>query len=178
MSPRRPPAPVAKARGAVRAVWTQARLLIAFHRDPQRRRRQVPFLWQPKGASAGLRADPEDQEAFVHLKGAAEEDDVQLKLRQDRIIARRAAGKGWSGIEVTEHGVRVLVGETWIEIGHDGGVTRRSGDVTTFLEGDGAILRLGPDVEVIVAADGSSVSRRTGEQIQVLSDDGVLSKRK
>lgn len=162
----------------VRSIWTQARLLIAFHRDPARRRRKVPFLWRPKDASAGLRADPTDQEAFLHVEGAEAGNDVQVKLRSDRIIARRDEGRGWAGIEISDHGVRVLVGETWIEVGHDGGVTRRAEDVTTYLEGDGAIYRLGPDAEIIVAADGSSVSRRTPEHIQALTEDGVLSRRK
>jgi hypothetical protein len=64
------------ARAAVRVVWERAQMLIAFHRDPERRTRSAPFLWPPKGADAGLAADPADREAFVHLRGSDPTDDV------------------------------------------------------------------------------------------------------
>ena len=86
-------------------------MFIAFHRDPSRKKRETPYLWPPKDASAGLRPEVEDQETFVHMRGAEKADDVQLKLRAHAIIARRDPSRGWSGIEIDDHSVRVLVGD-------------------------------------------------------------------
>jgi hypothetical protein len=165
------------ARAAVRTVWERAQMLIAFHRDPERRMRAAPFLWPPKGAAAGLTADPADREAFVHLRGSDPADDVQLKLRPNAIVARREPGRGWSGVEIDEHSVRVLVGEVWIEVGVDGTVRREAaqGAHTTFLENDGSIVRLCENAEIFVSGDGARMTRRTDERIDVVTADGVLS---
>ena len=161
---------------AIRAIWDRVQLLIAFHRDPARKVRPEPFLWPPNGATAGLRGDAEDQETFVHLRGVDRSDDVQLKLRPDKIIARREVGKGWSGVEIDDGCVRVLVGDIWVEVGPDGSVTRRADDSTTYLEGDGAIIRLSEDAEILVSRDGRSITRRTAERIEGLTADGVVSR--
>ena len=152
-------------------------MLIAFYRDPKRRQRAVPFLWPPNGAAAGLKADPADREAFVHLRGTDPTNDVQLKLGPNAIVARREPGRGWSGIKIEDHTVRVLVSEVWIEIGPDGGVRRETvqGGKTTFVEGDGAIIQLSEDAEVFVSGSGERMTRRTKDRIDVVTADGVLS---
>ena len=160
-----------------RPVWDRAQMFIAFHRDPERKKRATPYLWPPKDASAGLRAETSDQETFVHLRGPDRADDVQLKLRQSAIIARREPGRGWSGIEVNDHSVRVLVGDVWIEIDPMGAVRREADDgaSTTFLEFDGSIIQLTEDAEVCVSGDGERITRRTAERLDVVTGDGIMS---
>lgn len=153
-------------------------MFIAFHRDPARQKRTEPYLWPPKDASAGLRAEVDDQETFVHLRGADRADDVQLKLRSNAIIARREPGRGWSGIEINGHSVRVLVGGVWVEIDPLGAVKREADDgaSTTFLEFDGSIIKLTEDAEVCVSADSAEITRRTAERLDVVTADGIMSK--
>ena len=164
-------------RNRTRSIWDRAQMFIAFHRDPARKKRAEPYLWPPKDATAGLRADACDQETFVHLRGAERADDVQLKLRASAIIARREPGQGWSGIEINDHRVRVLVGDVWIEIDAHGGVKRQAEDgaSTTFLEFDGSIIQMTEEAEVCVSADGGKITRRTAERLDVVTEDGILS---
>jgi hypothetical protein len=152
-------------------------MFIAFHRDPARKKRAEPYLWPPKDAAAGLRADACDQETFVHMRGAEKADDVQLKLRANAIIARREPGQGWSGVEINEYCVRVLVGDVWIEIDALGSVKREADDgaSTTFLEFDGSIIQMNEEAEVCVSADGGKISRRTAERLDVVTEDGIMS---
>ncbi len=161
-----------------RRIWKSAQLLIAFKRDRDRSTRAVPRLWPPKGGIAYLRGRSPDQETFIDVKGHSDEDSVQLKLRSDRIIARRNSNAGWSGVELDDGQVRVLVGDVWIEIGDDGGVTRRTADSTTYLEGDGSFIRVSDDLEVTVDADGRQMTRRTSEQFDGIFPDGVISRKK
>ena len=160
-----------------RPVWERAQMFIAFHRDPERKKRETPYLWPPKDACAGLREGITDQECFVHLRGSDRADDVQIKLRPNAIVARREPGCGWSGIEIDDYGVRVLVGEVWIEIDPLGGVTREAADgaSTTSLDWDGSILQLTEAAEVCVSADGERITRRTAERLDVVTGDGILS---
>lgn len=158
-------------------IWDRARLLIAFHRDPARKKRAEPYLWPPKDATARLRADASHQETFVHMRGAEKADDVQLKLRANAIIARREPGRGWSGIEINDHSVRILVGDVWVEIVQDGTIRREADNITgaTFLEGDGSIIQLTEDAEVCVSPDGGKITRRTSDRLDVVTEDGILS---
>jgi hypothetical protein len=160
-----------------RPIWERAQMFIAFHRDPERKKRRVPYLWPLKDASAGPRAETSDQETFVHLRGPDRADDVQLKLRPNAIIARREPGRGWSGIEINDHSVRVLVGDVWIEIDPMGAVKREADDgaSTTFLEFDGSIIQLTEDAEVCVSGNGERITRRTGERLDVVTGDGIMS---
>ena len=162
----------------VRAIWERAQLLIAFHRDPARKRRAAPYLWPPKGSSAGLRADTSEQETFVHMRGADRTDDVQLKLRQNAIIARREPGRGWSGIEINDRCVRVLVGDVWVEIDPLGAIKREASDgaSTIFLEFDGSIIKVTEEAEVRVSADNAEIARFTAERLDVVTADGITSR--
>ena len=103
-------------------------------------------------------------------------DDVQIKLRSDKIIARRAPGKGWAGVEIGDNLVRVLVEDIWIEIGPDGTVVREAADGTTYLEGDGSVIKVSEDVEILVSHDGSSITRRTADRLERLTADGIMSR--
>lgn len=172
--------PITKKKSRVRSIWDRAQLLIAFHRDPARKKRNEPYLWPPKGAVAGLRSDAADQETFVLMRGKDRADDVQLKLRSDRIIARRHVGteQTWTGVEITNQSVRVLVSDIWIRIDGDGMVTREDGDSTTYVEGDGAIVRLSDTSEIIVSPDGAEMIRQTSDRIDIFKPEGVLSKMK
>ena len=165
------------ARAPRRPLWERAQMFIAFHRDPERKKRETPYLWPPKDACAGLREGITDQECFVHLRGSDRADDVQIKLRPNTVIARREPGRGWSGVEITGHTVRVLVGDTWVEIDPMGTVTRRTADgaSTTFLEFDGSIIQLTEDAEVCVSPDGERITRRTADRLDVVTGDGVMS---
>ena len=102
---------------------------------------------------------------------------MQLKLRPNAIIARREPGRGWSGIEINDHSVRVLVGDVWIEIDPMGAVKREADDgaSTTFLEFDGSIIQLTEEAEVCVSGDGERITRRTAERLDVVTGDGIMS---
>lgn len=176
-----PGAPGTSAALRVRGLWDRARLVIAFHRERGEGRRRWPVIWQPRDATATLRPDPKDAEAFVQLRGAdGPEDDVQLKLHRDKIIARRPAGAGWAGVQIDPHKVAVLVNGLWIEIAHDGAVTRHAADGTTFLEGDGSIIRFSDDDQVCVevSADNAEISRRGPDKLDVIRRDGVISRKR
>ncbi|WP_141134399.1 hypothetical protein [Jannaschia aquimarina] len=151
-------------------------MLIAFHRDPARKKRAKPYLWPPKNGAAALHHDVRDQEVFVDLRGVDRADDVQLKLRSHAIVARRDPGQGWSGVEINDHQVRVLVDDIWIEIHADGTVVRETADSKTFLEGDGSIIKTSEDADVMVSADSSEITRRTPDRIDAVTADGILSK--
>ena len=162
----------------IRSIWDRAQMFIAFHRDPTRKKRAEPYLWPPKDAAAGLRTEVDEQETFVHMRGVEKADDVQLKLRANAIIARRDPGRGWSGIEIDDHRVRVLVGDVWIEIDPLGSVKRSTDDgaSTTFLEFDGSIIKTTEEAEVSVSADNAEIVRRTAERLDVVTADGIMSK--
>lgn len=162
----------------VRAVWNSAELLIAFHKNKNREKRDEPFLWRPKEAFARLLAKPEDQEAFVVLKGADDVEDVQIKLHPDKVVIRRDQLLGWSGIVIDEHTVRVKVDNVWVRIDNNGGVVVERDAETTYLEGDGSIIKINPEAEIIVSSDGRSMSRRSEGQIDAFTEDGFMSRKK
>jgi hypothetical protein len=162
----------------VRAVWKSAELLIAFHKNKKREKRAEPFLWRPKEAFARLLAEPEDQEAFVVLKGADDVEDVQIKLHPDKVVIRRDQPLGWSGIVIDEHTVRVKVDNIWVLIDNNGGVVVERDAETTYLEGDGSIIKINPEAEIMVSSDGRSMSRRTEAQIDAFTEDGFVSRKK
>ena len=162
----------------VHAVWKSAELLIAFHKNKKRERRDEPFLWRPKEAFARLLAKPEDQEAFVVLKGADDVEDVQIKLHPDKVVIRRDQPIGWSGIIIEEHAVRVMVDNVWIRIDHNGSVVVERDAETTYLEGDGSIIKINPEAEIMVSSDGRRMSRRTEDQIDAFTEDGFVSRKK
>jgi hypothetical protein len=162
----------------VRAVWKSAELLIAFHKNKKREKRAEPFLWRPKEAFARLLAEPEDQEAFVVLKGADDVEDVQIKLHPDKVVIRRDQPLGWSGIVIDEHNVRVKVDNVWVRIDHNGSVVVERDAETTYLEGDGSIIKINPEAEIMVSSDGRRMSRRTDSQIDAFTEDGFVSRKK
>jgi hypothetical protein len=162
----------------VRAVWKSAELLIAFHKNKKREKRDDPYLWRPKEAFARLLAKPEDQEAFVVLKGADGVEDVQIKLHPDKVVIRREQPLGWSGIIIDEHTVRVNVDNVWVRIDHNGSVVVERDAETTYLEGDGSIIKINPEAEIMVSSDGRRLSRRTEGQIDAFTEDGFVSRKK
>lgn len=171
--------PSVKGKTRVRQVWDRAQMLIAFHRDPNRKKRTEPYLWPPKGACAGLRADVTDQETFIRVRGTENADDVQIKLRPNAIIARRRdSSRGWQGVEITDHSVRVLVGDVWVEIDPLGTVKRWTNydATTTWLEFDGSIQRFTDDAEIYVSPDIDEVTRIKPERVDLLFPDHATSK--
>jgi len=161
----------------VRAVWKSAELLIAFHKNKHREKRDTPYLWSPKDAFARLLAAPEDQEAFIMLKGEADHADVQIKMHPDKLVIRRDQPLGWSGILIDEDTVRVKVDNIWIRIDATGRVVVEKDAETTYLEEDGEIIKISPDAEIIVSADGARMSRRTEAQIDAFTEDGFVSRK-
>lgn len=162
----------------VRAVLKSAELLIAFHKNKKREKRDEPFLWRPKEAFARLLAKPEDQEAVVVLKGVDDVEDVQIKLHPDKVVIRRDQSLGWSGIIIDEHMVRVKVDNVWVRIDHNGSVVVERDAETTYLEGDGSIIKINPEAEIMVSSDGRRMSRRTEDQIDAFTEDGFVSRKK
>ena len=89
---------------SVQAVWQSAELLIAFHKNKNKTKRDTPFFWRPKEAFARLLAKPEDQEAVIIMRAADDDGaDVQIKMHSDKIVIRRDRDLGWSGIIVDDH---------------------------------------------------------------------------
>ncbi|MEP2457420.1 MAG: hypothetical protein ABJP66_06630 [Hyphomicrobiales bacterium] len=162
----------------VRAVWKSAELMIAFHKNKKKERRDTPYIWRPKDAIARLLAKPEDQEAFIVLKAEDDAADVQIKLHQDKMVIRRDHVLGWSGVVIDERSIKVLVDDDWIRIDHDGSVKIERDAETTYLEGDGSIIRTSPDAEITVSSDGQTMSRRTGEQIDAFTPNGFISRKR
>ena len=164
----------------LKSAWKSAQLRIAFHRNKDGRRRQDPRLWNPENGVAGVTDDPKVKEAFLDVRGHGDAGDVQIKLHPDMIILRRDPGAiGWSGIQVDHHEVRVLVGDVWMIVKADGSIKREVEGVTddeSWLAADGSYIRLAPEMEIEVSGDGRKMSRRTAERIEVIDEDGVLSR--
>ena len=159
-------------------LWSSAELMIAFHKTRARVTRAVPFLWRPQRAVARLFAKPADHEAFLLLKGTDGCADLQIKLHPDKVVIRRDQVLGWSGIIVDDQVVRVRVDDAWIKIGPDGAVAVTREADTTYLEGDGSVIRISPDTGIVVSGDGGQISRRTPDQIDALTADGFVSRRR
>ena len=112
------------------------------------------------------------------MKGTDGCADLQIKLHPDKVVIRRDQVLGWSGIIVDDQVVRVRVDDAWIKIGPDGAVAVTRDADTTYLEGDGSIIRISSDAEIVVSSDGSLISRRTPNQIEALTADGFVSRRR
>lgn len=159
-------------------VWKSAQLLIAFHKDKNRQPRKEPRFWQPDNAFAGLRAKPEDQEAFVIVKGEDEADDMQIKLHPNNVVVRRDRPLGWSGILIGQDTIKVRIDGDLIEIAHDGAVKVTRDADTTYLEGDGSVIKVNPEAEILVSGDGSQMSRRTDDHFDAFTPEGFVSKKR
>ncbi len=166
----------------MKVAWKSAQLFIAFHKNKQKKRRDEPVLWRPNDATARLPDDPEDKEAFVVVKGDGDGQDVQIKMHPDKLVLRRDESEaiGWTGIIADHYQVRVKVGETWIVVGADGSVQRQTEGMegTAMIEADGGFLRVGCEAEIMVSGDGSQLTRRTQYQLDAITADGVVSRRK
>ena len=166
----------------IKSAWKSAQLLIAFHSDPDGVRRDEPRLWRPKNANASLPDDPKQKEAFVVVRGHGDAGDVQIKMHPGKIILRRDDGTlGWTGIQADHHGVSVLVGNVWIAVQADGSIKRQvdgDTDATSWVEADGSFIRIAPEAQIVVSGDGSQLSRRTDYQLDTITADGVVSRRR
>ncbi|MEO9778021.1 MAG: hypothetical protein ABJH07_06795 [Sedimentitalea sp.] len=163
---------------SVRAVWKSAELLIAFHKNKNKQRRDAPYFWRPKDAFARLLAKPEDQETVVVLRGADDNDDVQIKMHSDKIVVRRDRALGWSGVVLDDTQIRVVVDNVLIRIDPDGGVVVEKDAEKTHLEGSGEIFRFTPNTQINVSADGRRMWRETEDNVDGFSPDGLVSRRK
>ena len=161
------------------STWKSVELMLAFHRDPKGKKRDKPVFWNPKGAFARLFADTKDQETILHLKAEGDSDaDVMIQFRANKITARRNHPLGWSGIEIDDHSVSVVVNNVLITVKSDGSVTKREDAEITFLEADGSILKNTPWADILVSGDGGSISRRTEDHIDAFTPDGFVSKKR
>ena len=171
-------APMSLVPTSVRAVWKSAELLIAFHKNKNKQRRDTPYFWRPKDAFARLLTKPEDQEAVVVLRGEGDNDDVQIKMHSDKIVIRRDRALGWSGVILDDDQIRIVVDNVLIRVDPDGGVVVERDAEKTHLEGSGEIYRFTPDMKINVSADGSRLSRETEDSLDGFTPDGMVSRRK
>ncbi|WP_299821979.1 hypothetical protein [uncultured Jannaschia sp.] len=166
----------------IKSAWKSVQLLIAFHRNKDGRRRQDPRLWSPKNGVAGVTDDPNAKESVLVVRGHGDAGDVQIKLHPDKIILRRdPEAIGWSGLQVDHYGVRVLVGDVWITVQADGSIKREiegAADDESWLEADGSYIRIAPEMEINVAGDGSRMTRRTKGRLDMIDDEGSVSRRR
>lgn len=165
----------------LKAAWKSAQLMIAFHKDKQKEKRPEPLMWRPKDATARLPDDPEDREAILQLQGDGDARDVQIKMRPEHIALSRDddAAIGWSGIVADPYEVRVRVGAAWIRIKADGAIRRETdGQAGAIeIEADGTMFSLQDECEIMVTGDGSRLTRRTRDQLDAITSDGVVSRR-
>lgn len=162
-------------------VWKSAKLLIAFYRDKNQRKRRIPYLWGPKGAEAGITdRDKSDQESFVLIEDAKGKRDIQIKFRPEHIVIRRDAGDYWQGMVITDHSIKARVAGRIIEIGHDGSVKSVSADDEatdkTVVEADGTVFKWTDLAEIIISGDGAEVSHRQPEQFTAITPRGTITK--
>lgn len=169
---------MSKLTSSIRRTWRSAQLYIGFHRDQEGVKRPQPKVWPPKNVRASIHDDPTEQETFVVIKGAGEDadQDVQIKLRPDKIVLRRDHEAAWNGVLVTEQSVSVAVGGLSISIHADGSITRKAGGDTTWVEADGSVLKKTEFVEASMSGDGVQLRRRTPDGIAAIESDGVISK--
>lgn len=163
---------------SVRTAWKSAELLIAFHKNKNKQRRDAPYFWRPRDAFARLLAKPEDQEAVVVLRGADNNDDVQIKMHSDKIVVRRDRALGWSGVVLDDTQIRIVLDNVLIRIDPDGGVVVEKDAEKTHLEGSGEIFRFTPETQINVSADGSRMWGETEDNVDGFSPDGLVSRRK
>lgn len=83
-----------------------------------------------------------------------QDQDVQIKLRPDKIVLPRDFQDAWNGVLVTEHAISVAVAGTSIRINHDGSITRENDTDTTWVEADGSVLKKTEFAEASISADG------------------------
>jgi hypothetical protein len=162
-------------------IWKSAKLLIAFYRDKNQRKRRIPYLWGAKGAEAGITdRDKSDQETFVLIEDAKGARDIQIKFRPEHIVIRRDAGDYWHGLVITDHSIKARVAGRIIEIGHDGSVKSISADDTesdkTIVEADGTVFKWTDLAEIIISGDGAEVSHRQPDQITAITPRGTITK--
>lgn len=159
-------------------IWKSAQLYIGFHVDQAGHKRDAAKVWPPKDARATLTHDPERQEAFIVMQSAdpARDRDLQIKLRQDKVILRRDEGAGWSGVVIENDRISVQVAGTWVQIDALGCVSQEVDGDMTYLEPNGAVLKKTEFVEAAMSSNGIHLSRRTPDNIASISEDGVLSK--
>ncbi|MDP5218785.1 hypothetical protein Q5Y75_16265 [Ruegeria sp. 2205SS24-7] len=164
---------------AVRRVWKSAQLYIGFHRDPSGRKRDRAKVWPPKNASASIHADPGEQEAFLVVKSVdtSASEDVQIRIRPDKIVLRRDCDTCWQGVQVDAFSVMVRTADdVYIKIGYDGSVTRQTEADETTVDADGSVFKRTDYAEAHMSGDGVTVSRRTDTHVAAITEDGVVSK--
>jgi hypothetical protein len=160
----------------VNRIWKGAQLYIGFHKDTDGNARDEPHLWPPKNARATIHEDANIQEVFAVVQSHTEANDVQIKMRSDKIILRRDSKTAWHGIIADEHAVSVVVGDTTITINHDGSVKRTLNDDTTSIEADGSIFKSTAFADATMSGDGTELVSRTENNIAAVKKDGVVMK--
>lgn len=155
-------------------IWKSAQLYIGFHKDVDGNARNKPHLWPPKNARATIHGDASNQETFAVVSGVNESNDVQIKMRPDKIIMRRDSEAAWHGIIADEYAVSVVVGDTTITIKHDGSVKRTLNDDTTSIEADGSIFKSTALADATMSGDGTELVSRTEHNIAAVKKGGVL----
>jgi hypothetical protein len=159
-------------------VWKSAQLYVGFHRDPKGNQREQAKVWPPKNGNATIHPNPDEQEAFLVVKGADKDEprDVQIKLRPDKIVLRRDPGASWEGVVVEDYLISVQVNGAWVRIKADGSVSHDLNGDMTYVESDGAVLKKTEFVDAMMSGDGVELSRRTPTTIAAITEDGVLAK--
>lgn len=161
-------------------VWKSAQLCVGFHKDRDGRQRRAPHLWAPKDGRASLYSNPSEQESFVLLKSTAanQQSDVQIKMRPDTIEMSRSYQGAWNAVTVDEFVVTVEVAGIQVRIGHDGTVTREDDQGTVWIEANGGVLKTSEAVEASISSDGMELTRRTPDNLSVIAEQGVLSRKR
>lgn len=158
--------------------WKSAQLYVGFHKDTEGNARSEPHLWPPKNARATIHEDASSQETFAIVSGVNEGDDVQIKMRADKIVLRRDSETAWHGIIADDHAVSVVVGDITITVNHDGSVKRTLNDDTTSIEADGSIFKRTALADATMSADGTELVSSTEHSIAAVKKDGVVMKAK
>jgi len=116
-------------RRSARRIWESAEFYMTFNRDKMGNARNRPFHWTPEHAGVQIDPNPDDKEAFIHLKSTrySETEDVHIALRPDFIGIVRDNAMGWKSIIVHEREVQILMADgAMIRIDLFGSVVRQA----------------------------------------------------
>lgn len=162
----------------VRRVWKSAQLYVGFHRDKQGKKRNTAKVWPPENGNATIHPNPAEQEAFVVLKStdSSLSNDVQVKFRSDKIIARRDTEDGWQGVQIEPMAVIVQIADgTRIKVWYDGSVTRATSEDRTTIELDGSVFKRTEYARAYMSGDGTEMTTETATHNAMITEAGAQS---
>lgn len=159
--------------------WTEAQLLVAFHKDPRGNPRNRARAWSPKKGVGWIHEDPEVQETFVEVRAGGDEDrSLQIKLRRHEVVVTRPQAFSWKGVVLREEGLDIALGQVRVSVDTFGTVTWDDGVTQTIIDPDGTVCRLALEARAAISSDALSIMQETADTVVTLSERGFGSRKK